>query len=1138
MSKGDIVLNQLAEAHDVVGCFVTVQNRLLIVESECVRHGGYSSNWDYDSLEVSTLLGYTIGAILYREPLTDTDYLFLVRRDGAMVIMDMDLKVIDTFDTGIYLYQATHSMLFAFEEKQRQVYCNLEPNTVYTIRLQQKSGVLTFLHASNSLSVVQDLDSEIMALDITFNYDISTNKEFVALATLSRCDKRKQHYLQAVARVDIAGSSRQKPKWGTAVARTVIDLGEEPFVWDVCKDSVLMKSVENVGFFVFSTVKFFFFSMPNGFENAVGGEQLVNNMYQCQEPFEGYGIDISNPSFKFQGLLHTHVSHDLIEFSISTTDFKVVLTTFKLILEDENKYVKNWSTLNTTVASLLTDGVIDIKTDRVEALFPLVSNKKECLLNLRSGKMVLMDVHEKRIISSSIFNNENYVTATSIGTLSSRFIRSGYNIDNTYFVEQQPHRYSLPYTVQEKYDVFDKIQHIWRTSDNKIYWMTSLEDSLYLNGKVKCATNGNIYVTKNDLIIKDADVVQLVDIQGSLENGYCCLARTGELKWVTNNTSKTVELDSIKTHHLSKAVIYSTQKPNGINMTYVVYENRLLTIEQYGDVITETILPRDIGTVNSMISHTIDNVTNILITDVHGKVWIFDDADSTSATHLNISFYPIRVLYMITSDLILLFSKDSCFILKPYLSVKLHYKCIPIDLPFSIRQAVYDDSILTIATDDNHILDLNFESLITNQQKSPIRSSTDILITKFLEITYSNKYVLGSYVTLEDKENRTFGIQSSGVCSYNMVDHKVETKYDVSSEFQNATVTDICSVPYRNIETDNSLGNDNISFAKRLIFSQCFLVSLNCELSETDEGPKLLLFMVDPESGQINLRTYSDTFFDINSVQNYSRDTFIAVGDYIQLFRIDYSVTENIFHITMASDKHLTNGLVRSLFELPLQESDNEQLDSPRKKKQRRQHKLRTAFVGLDLYKGIYEFKIESSKVDSSTNVSKEQLLYSIKYIKSTDEHPIPADLFNEEIISKFSFNKILGSLYFIVCCGLNHIKLYFTTNTDDDAYDMLEFYFPHQVTSIEPLSRSDDKDNDILDTALHLSGIFSITTTNGGHYVISTLPIEVDQGILSSNSQQMMSRHLPLMGYVEEEESIVRFIDNRILKDAELNLV
>ena len=607
MSQGDIVLNQLSEPRDVIGCFVSIDKSVFIVEPGSIRYGQSADDLDYDSLERHGVLGYVVGAALYLDPLTSTEYLFLVRRDGAMLIMDTDMQVIDEFDTGVDLFQATHKILFTFEEKQRHVYCNLEPNVVYSIPLKHKKkrNVLMFLHTAHSLNVVQELDSDVVGLDITLNYDVSTNREFVAVATLSRSDERKQHYFQVVARTDLAESPRQKLKWFTIIPRRDIDLGDEPFVWNVSKDSVLLKSVENVGFFVFSTLKYIFFSMPNGFANTVAGSELDNDTYECIAPFEEYAIEASNPSFKLVGLMDTKVNHDLIIFHICTRDFQHIQISFKLVFEDDDRYVKNWGKLETMVSNLLTEtgrkGDIDIKTDSVTAMFPLPTYRDRCMLISSSGNLLLINFDEKRIVMSSTFKPETFVTGASIGNISKKYIRSGFSKDNSYFVEQQPPRYTIPHSIVPSYDTEGKIRNIWKASDGNTYWISASDNMLYLNGDVHDDATDIVYISKSNHILKGNGIVKAVHISGT-EDNYCYIDKLGVLHWVSNDLDETYKLEGVNNLTDTNVVFTSVQQDNS-NVTYLVLENRFLTVEQYGAKIKEITLPRNIGTIHSILYH-------------------------------------------------------------------------------------------------------------------------------------------------------------------------------------------------------------------------------------------------------------------------------------------------------------------------------------------------------------------------------------------------------------------------------------------------------------------------------------------------------------------------------------------------------
>ena len=1140
------ILNELTEEDGFVNCLVTVDNTLLLIGTSCIRYGEYDGNtFDLQKLHYKKLLGYVAYATLYMEPLTRKQYLLLIMQDGRIELRDLQFNPIDYIETGIRLYQQS-SIVALFESQLRALYVTLNGNDIYMIRLKvNKDELLTFVHTENCLTLIQTLTSTVKQMDYTLEYDIYTNEEYSCISILSYDDQRKDYMFQAIThKSNVGGRNRNKLDWRILVPQQVIRL-EADQISDGHKTNltIVMKAVENVGFFFFSLTDVLFLTLPDGFENYIEGTKMSNELFRVQGPFLQEYLNLEeNCQMELLDILNVKINPSSIVFQLYTNTCHLLEIQVDKISEDEEKYIKYWGKFKLKNSKF----VNNMSVDDIIAKLYYFEQLDECLLQLKSDKLIIVQIGHLGAINSCNYEEKTFVCTSIIenDSYGNRLIRSGFTQSHRYFIEQEFPDFSDIFTQNTLYELEKPPSKLWTTQCDKIYWTSDSSDMLYCNNVITSLKNDISHITNDGSMVTDRSIIEAVDIWNDKPGNYCYLNTSGKLLWNLEGKVSSINIRNITATQLTKMVIWSGIKANGTNITIYGYDNQISIVTDYGkDTFQITNNNSSFNSISSIFYHEVSKNANILVSDIHGHIWIIDGHTYKDRGCLNINSYTTNIIGLHNTNDLMIYSKDTLTLLKTLVSDKLGYEYISLDISFNIAFITtnYDNDkavSVTIVTTDDKIIKMTLDSSILTGSKYVKKIYTDVLINKFVKLPCSNRYFIASYIVFKKLDEERNIIDKSGLCVYDIYSQKIVTRYDIAEKFQKVIISDVCEGSYHNGENEHYQNEEQISFAKQLIFSQCFLVSLNYELCETDEGPKLLLFMLNSENGEIELQTNIDTTFNINCLQNYDKNLFVTFGEYVQLFKLDYSVQENIFHIIEMSNRMYVNGYIENINIVPVitKSSDVSTSDPPQTKKSKKEDVQITKFVGTDLLKGFYDCTLETK------NNALHGLTYSFKPTKVSDMHPVINDCNKESVITSFLFTEFNKFYFILVCCGMNKIKIYYTSILEEE-YDMIEFYLPRQITSCSVMN---DYKNTIYSsengTFLNdgdVIQLFSILTKNGGHYSISTTITNDKITVNDETDPRNMLLQLKYIGAIEdtpgsedEEEDVsdYQLIDNRIL--------
>ncbi|SMN19385.1 similar to Saccharomyces cerevisiae YEL025C Putative protein of unknown function [Maudiozyma saulgeensis] len=1142
-----VVLDKIPNnSNKIINCFVTINNLLLIVETEQIRYGPHNSNnkeLNLKNLQCKKLIGYASYATLYLEPLTRKQYLFLIMQNGRIDIRDLQLDIIDSIETSIPLYDATHSIQTLFEPQVRILYVNLLKDCVHMIRLQLKNDVLRFLHSDRSIVLIQTLSSTIMSMDILLEYDIYTNEEFTSIGILSKSELTNEYYFQAIFRKN-GTLIRNKLKWETLIQqRKLPTINDENNELKNKNIKVELKAIENVGFFFFTLTAIMFITLPNGFENIIAGQSIATqDIYYVQGP---YLIDIlnleENRNLELKGMIDINLETASIEFVMFTNTLQLIRIKIIKIMEDDEKYIKHWGKFNITNQKMLNQprGL----NDYIIELY-YFKELHQYFVELKSDQLILAELNKLDPLCITKYEEESFVCSSIIGGHTKRIIRTGFTNGRRYFIDQESTGFEHMYHFENLFDIESAIEKIWTTNNGDIYWLLSSSEKLYFNGKILHTESDVKHITHNNKIISNISIVNAVDIWNAKSDCYCYVTSSGKIKWDMDYDLLSAQLPKIGAPQLPNIKLYSSMKRDLTNITLCATENKILMTSDYGKTFKTINCNETLGTISSIFYHEVDQFCNIFVSDIQGKIWVLDGESFKSVGVLNINSHALTIIGLHNSDNLIVYSNDAFIILYPSIENKLRYEYFALEIPYNIAHVISNatkeqSTSLIIVTYDSLVLKMNLDLNRNENMKSIDRTYSDILINKFVKLPSSNRFLVALYITIgREKDNREI-IDKSGVCIYDTYKNEIVTSYDMSKDFPHVVTTDVSSVAYQLNSNASSDGETKISFAKQLIFDQCFVVSLNYEIAETDKGPKLLLFMLNSENGDIELQTTSDTFYNVNCLYNYDKNMFVACGDCIQLFKLDYSVQENIFHVMPYSNKIYVNGYLKQISVIPDIINIDETSDELRHDKKRLKmdiHK-RTKFIGTDILRGFYECILDTENIPMMENSTK----YTFRPIKMTEIHPIITDIFRDKIITDFHFTEYDGLFFFLVCSGLNKIKIYMTPATEEE-YDMIEFYLPYQVTSVCLINKDGcqvDPSKNILIEENKIEELFGITSINGGHYILGVLKGGNTLSLQDETDKKNMTLQLRSIGLTDDNEedggisqSEPQFIDNRILSD------
>ncbi|CCF58729.1 hypothetical protein KAFR_0F01330 [Kazachstania africana CBS 2517] len=1111
-----LILNSLKDASCVVASF-NVESILFLVKTESIERFEISKGYNLNFLNNVRTLGYTVAAALYIEPLSTKEYFILLKDNGCLEILNSETSVVDRLETGFKI-DRLHNVLFRFDEKYKRLYINLTRNALFSVQFQTSKSYFKFSTASQNPICVRQFSYDIISLDLCSNFDVYTNEEMETLSIVLKEPDKQQYFFSLLSYKREYG--KRKVQWEALVP--LIELESISNI-NMHENSIASKLIPNIGTVIFSPSKTLFFSMPSGFESFIEGESVVNPHVTRGWMSASHNL---STGVSIQPLV-------IFEESFNSFVFKVIAnngTAIEIILdkleEDEENYSIKFRKFRYRESSLIKDFLFD---KEITLYMPLVHNTM--FLALISDKLIFASLNHSRFYDEIMFEKNTYIYSNLIGYSAQRYISSGMSKDGKYFLEQDHVDCKSICDIEVLSKAEGEVTDVWLTK--KHTWWRGPDIGLF--NDCKYIDNGKDvkFIDISNRRIIDSNIESVTTILNDSVGNYCWITKQGEIKWSNSNDIYTVR--SSKNHTYNLTLITSLLLKNGNNLTAFIIDSKLLVLKDHSKLLLERNFGDDFETPSSIFIHSTNEHCHILLGDIYGTLYILDCPQGKLISTFKCNAKVTKIAPIPNTDGLLIYSTDSFIIVKP--STAETYKLFRVDIPLKLKTITFGNSVdyLVMVDTDNCIYKLTLHENIDIILSHVSRTNTDVLINKIVEMASSSRYVICTFVSLEDNnkgDNKgdNKDVRDSGICLYNLHKKYVD-KFTISEEYPQATVNDMVTIPFRPQKYFSYLEEHQMSFAKRLAYSSCFLVSLDFETAENENFDNLLLFTIDDDKGTIDFQSGIHTGYSITSIRNYYDNLFIVTGECFQVFCLEYIAKENKFRMSAVSNSLLENGFITDFINLPMAQEN-----TSRRKKLRSTTLHRERILAADLLKGLVDCQLEVSKCSPNNDF---EFPYKIRLdsVIGSKKHAVALDASSEFVISLFSVFTNARLTSFALCLGENKLRFYSTCNGED--FSMVEFYLPFPITSIVSVQTGigegifpkknvfEGSYNDVM---------FLVTTTNGGIYSISEASIElskqsIDEAIIRDHGMQ-----LNLIGAKDEDESDFEdeednlLLDNRIL--------
>ena len=1142
------VLNEQDLARNIVCSFLKDDQTLVTIETDCVRFykrcSGSDFVADYD-VRCCRLNGYTIAATLYRDSLTSVQYVILLKYHGVLEIRDTELKLVDTLDLiDIELNVVdTREIFFSFDERNRHLFINLEPCVIYQVSLQCNNSTLKFVKTDQALIPVTELNYPIVSMDVSSCFDIYSGEEMVVMPVVSRDPARSRFYFKAVFST-ASHSKREHAKnlWKTLLPSRELQLRDDSLASEFSQ--ALLKTVPNIGFFVFTPVRTFVFPIPEGYGVCINGYKVEDcyEMLGIYENRETPNLRVTTPKL-FPHILSNPTLHS-VDFQIIDGSASLITISIEKLVEDEDEFVIYWGNfaVKKKVLDYIKTGSSPCERETKVSKSFYLGCGRQYMFQLMSGKLIWADLASGSRMLSLPFDCVDYVYSATIGYDVPRIVRAGFAPGGKYFFDKMSVDHSSFVRMSKLYGLEPhRLEKMWCTHNDNIWWLDT-ELNLYKNGKFARAISSSpsrFFVARDGTFVQgDSGTLKIVEVvtHDGDEVSYCILSKDGISLWKGNDCvgSQGFPIGIKGFDELESAVFLPVKSRDGDEFLFYAIDNKLTVVKNQEIFGQLTFLDDQLDTISSMCYQAAeDKVSYLCVGDVYGKLCIIDVSEMIILDILRVNFHPIKFLSLPLCGITVIYSEDT-LILMTLSNMKgegSRFKFVRLDIPLNTKQLVAGttDGTLILATKDNSIykLCIDLEKLSFNE--SFLRNQIDVLITKFVQLPCSQRYIIGSYI--QSREHNK-SIPSTGLCVVDLLKGTVVQRLDISSMYPETSITDITRVPYIPMK----MGARKVLFAKQLIFDQCLLVSLSYEMSESDVSENILLLLFDSDRIELEVKGTYDTGYNVTGLHNHLENSVIVTGESTQIFELNYSVKENIFTIKQNScTKLTTGGYIYSLS--PLYRTDKVSAQEVTKiKRSKANREFSQVFLGLDLFRGLIEFHTKVTEPSASSD-----LLFDIDYVPMPLRIPILKDISNQELITHFAVCHAAGMSWFGLCCGPNLVEIYVANSTKsedlNEEYKVFQFSLSNQVTSLTAASQKFDGRSY---TRSHeaIIDLFLITTLNNGHYVLNTViggnKDRVQQLVTSTEQREQLisigslDREFDDNDDDDDDENRVLFIDNR----------
>ncbi|QLG71325.1 hypothetical protein HG535_0B03640 [Zygotorulaspora mrakii] len=1096
-----IILQELENSRWIVSVVLLRGGELVVVEPDVIRKGPYSKDLEYGNMAQTRITGYVIAAQLYTDFLTGAEYLLILKDCGVLEVLDSNLDRLDMLDIS-RAGNGNEQPLMVLDDRNQKIYVNTKKNQIMAIQFKVSGERFNFIRSDkNPQSIFEPVES-IINMEISWHVDFEFGRDFVAMSVLLFDEFSKRYYFEVIKQQQVDTRKKKQP-WLSLIEKTPLEVDAYRTTASMnSKRLVTFKAVSNIGFFIFSLHCNFFFELPGGSMHTLAGKQ-IEKLVKCECLDESFNDNSCGDIELHSSVLLLQTVNDL-KFTVVTTSNFAITVKIDLVQEDTEELVYHWDRFLSSKHVLC--GLPTTATGcQVVQFMPL--NSSQCILLTVTNGIIFIGTKNFRIYHTISFPLRTAFYSAGVGENFSKHVVCGGSQDNKGFLESRWIGLKDFLSLNQTFTSPNKIFKIWSTRD-RVWWKTH-DGRFYQDGKIVDVPSSVIHISMSDEVVSESAIIIATNIENDEEGNYCFITSGGMLCW--SNEDLQIKIKNFKSSKLVRYNLACFKDAEGTKVTVIAIDN-VLTLLRGHSVNTESLnVTSRLEAISMLCVVPSPQPKYVLLGDIGGRLLRLDMESMAIVSEIKVSCGRVRFCGIPKSGDVFVYTPDDLLVWDHS-----DFHITRVDFKHTICHISSRNEMIDIMIDDYTVISCSVHSdlLGTEMITSSITSSSHFH-TKFVQLPCSTRYVVTNSLRSEYSVDYKRNILHTELQLHDIQSGKTVSRHDVSKLFPQAIISDIAAVPFEEGFELGLKASEKKSFAERQTLSKCFIVSLDYETAEDDnELNNLLLFSID--DGVIEFHLGLRTRSVVTTLKNYYQHLFLAAGDVLQIFKIDYSVKDNAFKIESVSNEITLLGFTKSLLLL-----ENFSLNHDEKKMPKRNDYIFPSHrvVGLNIFKGFQEYELFCNDEHCNQNLEIPYII-RIRPIPNSRRIIESIETFNDQMMTSASL--INGTGIYLAVAWTNNVVTICRTSYNG-LKESVEFKMPCQVTNITSFGQNTFNSDVASEEGKNISDIFMVTTCQGGSYI---LHFESNLSIKSEQHQMLEEQNR----FIAVAEDGIGFIDTRIL--------
>lgn len=1070
-----IIVSEVNGPLEVVKCFVREEDglegqsrKLVVIGLEYIDvFEGIEQDEERKVLRLRTY-GCTVAAFYYKDHTTpNRRFYILLKATGRLDFIDLDYKLVKSLETGIDQVRSEPKFLFQDPLRAALVF-NLSCTEIYEI---PTDDIFCLVETDVKLSYITS--SPIVSIDACINFNDILDKDVFTLSILTHTYNETEYQLEACVCV-----FEPKPSKGAKWQRTA----NLSFAEEAKASQILLKSVANIGHFVFTPWKTYFIKHALSSKQIIDGK-TIGKMYQGPGAFEPNSterMELLQPILADLTLNHLTFTFVTNTAFMITCRMNAILSSF-----EDDTYI--WeSTLYEKFP--ISDGTL------LDHYLSAFFDGKCWILVCPKGHLTVHSIGNKGH-GNSVALGSLLCKSTLYSDFIGNFTRSHLSCGSLHNGQGY---LSLKYRSHGNIFASASMTLLFKTKEGApsqvystrkgIYW-TDVNNNIYKDSeRIHSELSGSFFATKDGTLLKDNTIVALAPIRKNNECNYVYVTEQGYLRW--SGLKAYYRIQNIKTNLTIENCFISAISRRGSVFTVLVLNDEIMLFDRCNRLKSQKAVFHRLSDLASIFLYEYESTVYIFISDTEGNLCIMKLATFEIVEEVKICKKKLKFCEVPNSDYVFIYTTDTTVLFKPC-KVKGRFEIQEVYAPYRISYLIpgeKDDSIVMV-TLQGKFYDVIVPSNVGMATFGSKFEQVSKTCLKFITLESSSRYVIVAAVPVANQLQDKY----SEIYVYDVKHFKNISAFNLSSinndiksiKYENVLISDIIAVPI--LKRTEALGKKKTSeLYKEVIFNSCILVSLNLDsIDDVDSSNmnNLLLFSFDEESGSIDFLFGINTAFPITGLHNYYNGCILVYGESMQAYQLNYSVHDNKFSIEQVSNRLNISGvtITSSVF-----------FDKRKAKMARKQQNIGTwiyleKMVSLDIRKGMMRFN-----VIHTTDGNIEKVHLQVQPLDSLERDLINSITESGKILTGAATVTFKNIRYLLISYGDQKLRLFSLELDGDDEIDEGVYHVGAQVTTINSVRSTDSRMSTFLGEPT-FTPLFLVTTLSNGCYVIGFLHKESD---------------------------------------------